>query len=63
MFIFTVGKTMTSTAKPALCKMSTKIKYLNDGFQPCVGLTTINIHSSGAPTRSFFNRTKLWPHS
>lgn len=31
MFIFTVGKTMTSTAKPfALCKTSTKIKYPNE---------------------------------
>lgn len=75
MFIFTVGKTMTSTAKPVAFVLSlqnvqkkqkkSSIPMRVDVSQPRVGLTTINIHSSGAPTKVFrvFDCMKLWPHS
>jgi len=73
MFIFSQwAKRMTSTAKPvvfrslfAKCPQKSSIPMRVDVSQPRVGLTTINIHSSGAPTEVFhvFDCIKLWPHS
>lgn len=79
MFIFTVGKkddlySKTCRSRSLFAqKKKEKSSIPNESFdvsQPRVGLTTINIHSSGAPNKvvfflSFrvFDCMKLWPHS
>lgn len=72
MFIFTVGekddlysKTCRFRSLFAKCPQKSSIPMRVDVSQPRVGLTTINIHSSGAPTKVFrvFDCIKLWPHS